>query len=76
MSNRSSLDATRAASMSARARSSTCLDAERELYRAERDYAKARYDYVLNRLLLKQAAGDLGEADLVEINAWLQRPKP
>ncbi|MFO1358919.1 TolC family outer membrane protein [Plasticicumulans sp.] len=76
VSNRSSLDATRAGLDVGTRTIVDVLDAERELYRAERDYAKARYDYVLNRLLLKQAAGDLGEADLVEVNAWLQRPKP
>lgn len=40
------------------------LDAERDLYAAKRDLAKARYDYLLNTLRLKQAAGSLAEADL------------
>ncbi len=47
------------------------LDAQRELLRARRDHARSRYDYLLNSLRLKQAAGILGEQDLAEINGWL-----
>lgn len=47
------------------------LDAQRELFRARRDLARARYDYVLNSLRLKQAAGNLIEADLLQVNGWL-----
>jgi outer membrane protein len=43
----------------------------RETYRAERDYARSRYDYLLNKLRLKQAAGILQEDDLFDINRWL-----
>ncbi|NNE63918.1 MAG: TolC family protein, partial [Gammaproteobacteria bacterium] len=43
----------------------------RETYGAERDYASARYDYLLNILRLKQAAGILSRDDLLEINRWL-----
>ena len=43
----------------------------RETYRARRDYARARYDYLLDNLRLKQAAGTLREDDLFEINRWL-----
>lgn len=43
------------------------LDAERDLYAAKRDLAKARYDYLLNTLRLKQAAGSLSEADLASV---------
>jgi len=48
------------------------LDAQRDLYLAKRDYAQSRYDYLFNRLRLKQAAGTLSEADLVSIGAALQ----
>jgi outer membrane protein len=48
------------------------LDAERDLYAAKRDSARARYDLLLNRLRLKQAVGTLGDADLAAINALLQ----
>jgi outer membrane protein len=48
------------------------LDAQRDLYLAKRDYAQSRYDYLLNRLKLKQAAGTLSETDLGNISAALQ----
>jgi outer membrane protein len=47
------------------------LDAQRELLRARRDHARSRYDYLLDTLRLKQAAGILEEPDLAMINAWL-----
>jgi outer membrane protein len=49
------------------------LDAQRDLFIARRDYAQARYDYLLNTLRLKQAAGVLSEADLLGVNAALQQ---
>ncbi len=48
------------------------LDAARDLYRAKRDYAQARYTYLINLLKLKQAAGTLAEADLAQVNGWLK----
>lgn len=48
------------------------LDAQRDLFSAQRDLDRARYDYVLNGLRLKQAAGSLKEADLQEVNRWLK----
>lgn len=48
------------------------LDATRDLYLAKRDYEQSRYDYLFNRLRLKQAAGTLSEADLVQIGAVLK----
>jgi outer membrane protein len=38
---------------------------------AKRDWASARYDYLLNLPRLKQAAGTLSGIDLARINAWL-----
>ena len=43
----------------------------RATYAAERDYAGARYDYLINTLRLKQASGLLSTADLEQINRWL-----
>jgi outer membrane protein len=48
------------------------LDAERDLYFVRRDYAKARYDYLLNRLRLKQSTGTLADADLEAIDQLLR----
>ena len=46
----------------------------RETFRTQRDYARARYDYVINQLRLKQAAGILTEDDLIEVNRSLIDP--
>jgi outer membrane protein len=46
---------------------------ERVLLQAKRDYARTRYDYILNTLLLKKAAGTLAPEDLQEINNWLNK---
>ncbi|MCP5146312.1 MAG: TolC family outer membrane protein [Gammaproteobacteria bacterium] len=47
------------------------VTAERNLYQSLRDYARARYDYVLDIFNLKQAAGTLAEEDLIMANTWL-----
>lgn len=43
----------------------------RETFGARRDYSSARYEYLLNRLRLKQAVGTLSNKDLNEINQVL-----
>jgi outer membrane protein len=48
------------------------LDSQRELLRARRDHARSRYDYLLNTLRLKQAAGIVDDTDIVKINALLE----
>jgi outer membrane protein len=47
------------------------LDVEQALSEARQALTQARYNYVLNVLRLKFAAGDLQEADLFTINGWL-----
>jgi len=47
------------------------LDAQRDLFRAKRDYSNARYTYILDILRLKLAAGILAEDDLRRVNSWL-----
>lgn len=49
------------------------LNSQRELFRAQRDFASARYDYVLSTLYLKQAAGILDENDIGHVNGWLRQ---
>ncbi len=46
---------------------------ERALFRTRRDYARARYNYLLDTLRLKLAAGTLTSSDLVGVNAFLER---
>lgn len=47
------------------------LNSQQELYRARRNFARARYDYILQGLRLKQAAGTLQENDLRDVSTWL-----
>lgn len=50
------------------------LQAQRVLFTAMRDYANARYDYIINMLKLKQAAGILSPEDIISLNQWLVEP--
>ena len=52
------------------------LNAQQQLFAAQRDYARARYDYLLSVLQLKQVAGRLTEADLAEIDRLLVAAAP
>jgi len=52
------------------------LNSQRELFRAKRDLAISRYDYILNMLSLQQAAGTLGQDHVEMTNAWLQPDQP
>jgi len=54
------------------------LDSQFALYRSITNFYQARYDYLMNVLRLKQAAGNLQIQDLEEIDKWLkerQRPE-
>lgn len=48
------------------------LDAERDLSLARQNYAMARYDYIINSLMLKKAAGTLNDEDIAGVNGWLK----
>lgn len=48
------------------------LNAEQQLYAAQRDLARARYETLLQGLRLKAAAGRLTEEDLAAINTFLE----
>lgn len=51
------------------------LQAQRALFAAEKDYANARYDYILSKLNLKMEAGVLDEGDLKKFNKYLKKSK-
>lgn len=51
------------------------LNARLQIYGAQRDLGKGRYDYVVARLRLKAAAGTLGEGDIELVNRWLAAAK-
>ena len=44
---------------------------EQQLFSAQRDYARARNNFVVNGLLLKQASGDIKASDLEDVNRLL-----
>jgi len=49
------------------------LTAQKQLYAAVRDYNDARYDFILDNLKLKQAAGTLSPDDLRQLSHYLKR---
>jgi len=49
------------------------LTVTRSLYDAERNYARSRYDYIINGLLLHQAASTLTPELLKKANGWLDQ---
>jgi len=49
------------------------LNANTQLFGTQRDLKKARYDFLLNSIKLKAAAGALQDADIETVNALLQR---
>lgn len=76
ISNQSALEATEAGFDVGTRTIVDVLNAQQELYRARRDYAQSRYDYILNKLRLQQAAGQLAEADLIAVSTLLQDSAP
>jgi len=54
-------------------RTSVELVASQELLlRQQTNYARARYDYIINTLRLKQAAGTLSVSDVEQVDGWLE----
>lgn len=49
------------------------LSEQRNLFRSKRNYARSRYDYVINGIKLKAATGNLAESDLRQVNQFLIR---
>ena len=48
------------------------VTAQRATSQARRDYARSRYDYLLDTLRLKRAAGILSSDELAQVNQWLE----
>ncbi len=44
---------------------------QQNLFNAQRAYAQSKYNFLQNRLLLEQAAGNLTPEDLIEVNRYL-----
>ncbi|MFO1394528.1 MAG: TolC family outer membrane protein [Steroidobacteraceae bacterium] len=73
-SNKTALEATEAGFEVGTRTTVDVLDARRRLFEAERDYARSRYDYLINVVNLKSSAGVLVPGDLDSINAFLTTP--
>jgi outer membrane protein len=72
ISNQSALEATQAGFEVGTRTIVDVLNAQRELFLAQRNFARARYDYLINTLLLKESAGVLTDEDVEMINALLR----
>ena len=73
-SNQTALEATEAGFEVGTRTTVDVLDARRRLFEAQRDYARTRYDYLINIIRLKSAAGVLAPGDLESINTLLTQP--
>lgn len=51
------------------------LNAQTDLIRVQQSYVTARYSYIVQSLILKQASGILCAEDLLVINQWLMNKK-
>lgn len=71
VSSKTAVDSTRAGFEVGTRTTVDVVTAERGLSEARRDYSRARYDYVLDVLRLKRAAGTLTPTDLAAANSWL-----
>jgi len=71
VSSSSALDATQAGYQAETRNIVDVLQAQRTLYSSIRNYANSRYDYVLDLLKLKQAAGVLDIDDVDKLNKWM-----
>jgi len=71
VSNKSALEATEAAFNVGTRTIVDVLNAQTNLIQAEKNYANARYDYIIQSIQLKQASGILNPEDIQHINAWL-----
>ena len=72
-SNRTALRATEAGFEVGTQTTVDVLASQRALRSAESNYSQSRYDYIMNVLTLKQAAGTLSPADIMEVDGWLQQ---
>jgi outer membrane protein len=70
-SNRTALRATEAGFEVGTQTTVDVLTSQKNLSTAETTYSRSRYDYIINVLTLKQAAGNLSVTDVEQVNGWL-----
>ena len=72
ISNQSALEATQIGYQVGTRNIVDVLDTQRQLYTSVRDYNNTRYNYILDNLRLKQAAGTLNPGDLEALSRYLK----
>jgi outer membrane protein len=75
-SNQTALKATEAGYEVGTRTSVDVLNARRNLVQAQTNYAVARYDYIVEVLTLRLAAGTLDRPELTSVNGWLTSSAP
>ncbi len=75
-SNATALDATESGYEAGTRTAVEVLDSRRQWIQAQTDYARSRYDYMVNVIKLQQAAGILSEQTLNRLNALLKDTPP
>lgn len=75
-SSKSALESTQAGYQSGTRNLVDVLIAQRNLYQAERNYATARYDYLINTLQLKYQTGILNASDINQLDILLDKVNP
>ena len=74
ISSKSSVDATEAGYEVGTRNVVDVLNAQNSLFRAKRDYANSRYDYILNLMRLHEKAGLLSPEDILKLDSFLVPP--
>lgn len=72
VSNKSALEATKAGYEAGTRDIVDVVNAQRNLFQAQRNYFDTLYEYIINTLELKEVAGTLSVDDLSELEKWLQ----
>jgi outer membrane protein len=75
-SNKTALDATESGYEAGTRTAVEVLDSRRQWIQARTDYARSRYDYMVNVIKLQQAAGILSEQTLNRLNVLLKDAPP
>jgi outer membrane protein len=70
-SNQTALEATEAGYEVGTRTTVDVLNARQSLFLAQTQYARSKYDYLINVIKLKQAAGTLSPNDVKELDSWL-----
>jgi len=51
---------------------SDVIKAQQDEFSAKKDFARAKYSYIKNRIRFMHAIGSIAEENLLEVNSWLE----